>query len=86
MLAQSRAQRWHDLTVTTQRFNTGPASSSYLKIPERLDRPIIRTFQRHPGNQVPEAQMIAKVPLIDSFFHGDPNRFVLDYPNSSTIS
>lgn len=61
MLAQNRAQRWNDLTTTTQRFNTGPLSSSYLKIPERLDRPIIRTFQRHPGNQVPEAQMIAKV-------------------------
>lgn len=61
MLAQNRAQRWHDLTTTTQRLNTGPLSSSFLKISERLDRPIIRTFQRHPGNQVPEAQMVAKV-------------------------
>lgn len=60
-LAQNRAHRWYDLTVTAQRFNAGPVSSSCLKTSERFDRPIMRTFQRHPGNQVPEAQMTAKV-------------------------
>ncbi|CAF1040245.1 unnamed protein product [Rotaria sp. Silwood1] len=59
-LAQHRAQRWFDLTMSAQRFNAGPLSSSSFKIAERLDRPIIRTFQRHPGNQVPEAQITAK--------------------------
>lgn len=60
MLAQNRANRWFDLTTSAQKFNAGPLSSSYLKISERFDRPIIRTFQRHPGNQVPEVQMTAK--------------------------
>ncbi|CAF1125829.1 unnamed protein product [Rotaria sordida] len=60
MLAQNRAYRWYDLTMSAQRSNAGPLGSSYLKTSERLDRPIIRTFQRHPGNQVPEAQMNAK--------------------------
>ncbi|CAF3359515.1 unnamed protein product [Rotaria sp. Silwood1] len=59
-LAQNRAYRWHDLTMSAQRSNAGPLSSSYLKTSERLDRPVIRTFQRHPGNQVPEAQMNSK--------------------------
>jgi hypothetical protein len=61
MLGQNRASRWHDLTMSAQRFNAGPLSSSYLKTSERFDRPAIRTFQRHPGNQLPEAQMTAKV-------------------------
>ena len=60
-MAQNRAFRWYDLTMSAQRANAGPLSSSFLKISERLDRPIIRTFQRHPGNQVPEAQNTAKV-------------------------
>ncbi|CAF0894328.1 unnamed protein product [Rotaria sordida] len=59
-LAQHRAQRWFDLTMSAQQFNAGPLSSSSFKIAERLDRPIMRTFQRHPGNQVPEAQITAK--------------------------
>jgi hypothetical protein len=66
-LAQNRAHRWFDLTMTAQRSNAGPLSSSYYKIAERLDRPIIRTFQRHPGNQVPDAQITAKVYLDFSF-------------------
>ncbi len=61
MLAQNRANRWYNLTITAQRANAGPLSSSYLKTSERFDRPVIRTFQRHPGNQVPEAPMTAKV-------------------------
>ncbi|CAF4191745.1 unnamed protein product [Rotaria socialis] len=60
-IAQHRAQRWFDLTMSAQRCNAGPLSSSSFKIFERLDRPIIRTFQKHPGNQVPEAQITAKV-------------------------
>jgi len=60
-LSQNRAQRWYDLTMSAQRSNAGPVSSSDFKIAERLDRPIMRTFQRHPGNQVAEAQITAKV-------------------------
>ena len=60
-LAQNRAQRWFDVTMSAYRSNAGPISSANLKIPERLDRPIIRTFQRHPANQVPDAQITSKV-------------------------
>ncbi|CAF1211852.1 unnamed protein product [Adineta ricciae] len=60
MLAQNRAQRWHDLTMSAQRTNAGPQSSSNLKTCERFDRPIIQTFQRHPGNQLSEVQMAMK--------------------------
>ena len=61
MLGQNRAFRWYDITMSAQRSNAGPISSSYYKIPERPDRPIMRTFQKHPGNQVPDAQIVTKV-------------------------
>ena len=32
-----------------------------LAVREKLERPIIRVFQRHPGNNMPEAQEIVKV-------------------------
>lgn len=47
--------------MSAQRSNAGPISSANFKIPERLDRPIMRTFQKHPANQVPDAQITAKV-------------------------
>ncbi|CAF0772435.1 unnamed protein product [Didymodactylos carnosus] len=59
-LAQNRAQRWLELTIAAQNANSGPVSSFYLKTAERLDRPIIRTFQRHPGNQLSEAKITIK--------------------------
>jgi len=84
MLAQNRAHRWHDLTMSAQRANAGPLNSSHLKISERFDRPVIRTFQRHPGNQLPEAQMTIKVNKTLFFFL----YFIisLGYNKSSTIS
>lgn len=36
----------------------GPVSSKDLSTRERLDRPTVATFQRHPGTQLPEAQEI----------------------------
>jgi len=47
--------------MSAQRSNAGPISSAYYKISERLDRPIMKTFQRHPGNQVPDVQITSKV-------------------------
>lgn len=53
--------------MSAQRSNAGPLSSSYLKIPERFDRPIIRTFQKHPANQIPDAQILSKVKFLTFF-------------------
>ena len=36
-------------------------SSADLMSHERLDRPIMKVFQRQPGNNMPEAQEIVKV-------------------------
>ncbi|XP_074654916.1 tektin-like protein 1 [Tubulanus polymorphus] len=53
-----RAQRWFDTTEKARNISLGPVSSSDLVNRERLNRPIIRVFQRHPGNQLPEAQQV----------------------------
>lgn len=62
--------------MSAQRSNAGPISSANFKISERLDRPIMRTFQRHPGNQVPDAQITAKV-SVDVFRFLKTSIFIL---------
>jgi len=57
-LAQNRATRWNELSELALKYSLGPEKNTNLQTYERLDRPIIRTFQKHPGNQVPEAQKI----------------------------
>jgi len=39
----------------------GPVSSKDLELRERLNRPVIKVMQRHPGNQMPEAQYVVRV-------------------------
>lgn len=60
-LAQNRAIRWNDLNSISYKYSLGPEKSTNLFTYENLDRPIIKSFQRHPGNQLPEAQEIHKV-------------------------
>lgn len=38
----------------------GPVAYSDLTTRERLDRPTVQVYQRHPGNQLPEAREIVK--------------------------
>lgn len=38
----------------------GPVAYSDLTTRERLDRPTVQVYQRHPGNQLPEAHEIVK--------------------------
>ena len=48
----------------------GPVSSKDLEVRERLNRPVIKVMQRHPGtqrhpgNQMPEAQYILQVRML----------------------
>lgn len=59
-LAANRAVRWQDLNNISLKYTLGPEKNSNMNTYERLDRPIIKNFQKHPGNQVPEAQEIIK--------------------------
>lgn len=59
--ATHKAQRWYDTTEHAWNLSRGPHYSSDLQVHEKLDRPIIRVFQRHPGQNMPEAQEIVKV-------------------------
>ena len=65
-LAQNRSVRWNELSEIALKYSLGPEKNTNLQTYERLDRPIIKTFQRHPGNQVPEAQETIKVKLFSS--------------------
>ncbi|KAK3088909.1 hypothetical protein FSP39_025307 [Pinctada imbricata] len=55
-----RAQRWYDASEKARGYTLGPVTSSDLTTRERLDRPMVKVFQRHPGTQLPEAQDIIR--------------------------
>lgn len=55
-----RAQRWYDATDKARSYTLGPVANSDLSTRERLNRPMVKVFQRHPGTQLPEAQEIIR--------------------------
>lgn len=57
-MAIHRVNRWHYTTDLARGYTLGPVSSMDLTTRERLDRPHVRKYQRHPGTQLPEAQKI----------------------------
>ncbi|XP_007910432.2 coiled-coil domain-containing protein 105 isoform X1 [Callorhinchus milii] len=58
--AAHRAQRWYHQMDVAQGITLGPEKSTDLTTRERLDRPMVRVFQRHAGNQLPEAATLVK--------------------------
>jgi hypothetical protein len=58
--AIARTQKWYDITERTWMTTRGPEMMKDIECREKLARPIIRVFQRHPGNNMPEAQEIIK--------------------------
>lgn len=56
-----RSQRWYDATEKALGYTVGPEVQSNLETRERLGRPLVKVYQRHPGTNLPEAQDIIKV-------------------------
>lgn len=50
-LAQNRGERWQELTQIALGYSLGPEKSTNLETYELMNRPIIKNFQKHPGNQ-----------------------------------
>ena len=71
-LAQNRGERWQELTQIALGYSLGPEKSSNLETYETMNRPIIKTFQKHPGNQNAEIAHNIQVILIATF---DSNQF-----------
>lgn len=57
-MAIHRGNKWHYTTDVSRGYTLGPVSSMDMTTRERLDRPTVRTYQRHPGTQLSEAQQI----------------------------
>lgn len=55
-----RQQRIHDEMEASYQLQMGPVSSLDLSVRERLDRPLVRILQRHPGTQLPESTLISQ--------------------------
>ncbi|PIK60841.1 putative coiled-coil domain-containing protein [Apostichopus japonicus] len=55
-----RSQRWYDATEKALGYTVGPEVQSNLETRERLSRPLVKVYQRHPGTNLPEAQDIIK--------------------------
>jgi hypothetical protein len=58
--AANRSQRYFNKTQHSYFQTQGPESSRNLLTHEKLDRPIISTFQRHPGTNVPETMEVIR--------------------------
>lgn len=58
--ALNRAVNFFENTERTYGIQLGPISAQDLTAREKLTRPMVQVFQRHPGTQLPEARAIVK--------------------------
>ncbi|XP_077340863.1 tektin-like protein 1 isoform X2 [Lithobates pipiens] len=55
-----RQQRLYQEMEGSYQLQLGPESTLDLSVRERLDRPLVRILQRHPGTQLPESTLICQ--------------------------
>lgn len=58
--ALNRAVNFFENTERTYGFQLGPIRAQDLEAREKLTRPMVKVFQRHPGTQLPEAQAVIR--------------------------
>jgi len=56
--AINRNQRHIEITERAKGYLLGPVSSADITTREKLNRPLVRVYHRHPGNQLPEASIL----------------------------
>ncbi|XP_078251124.1 tektin-like protein 1, partial [Rhinoraja longicauda] len=56
----NRAKRWYNQMELANGVTLGPETTLHLETRERLDRPLVKVFQRHPGTQLTEAATLVK--------------------------
>nr|XP_006218394.1 coiled-coil domain-containing protein 105 [Vicugna pacos] len=55
-----RCTKFNQEMYITRDLIKGPLSKNYLETREKLDRPLVRVYQRHVGTQLPEATRLAQ--------------------------
>ncbi|XP_054434780.1 tektin-like protein 1 [Pteronotus mesoamericanus] len=55
-----RCQKFSQEMYVTRGLMKGPLSKNHLETREKLDRPLVRVYQRHVGTQLPEARRLAQ--------------------------
>lgn len=55
-----RCTKFNQEMYITRDLIKGPLSKSHLETREKLDRPLVRVYQRHVGTQLPEATRLAQ--------------------------
>ncbi|XP_006877566.1 PREDICTED: coiled-coil domain-containing protein 105 [Chrysochloris asiatica] len=56
----NRCTKFNQEMYITRGIIKGPLSKSHLETREKLDRPLVRMYQRHVGTQLPEATRLAQ--------------------------
>ncbi|XP_072892351.1 tektin-like protein 1 [Hemitrygon akajei] len=56
----NRAKRWYNEMELAKGMVLGPETTLHLMTRERLDRPLVKVYQRHPGTQLTEAATLVK--------------------------
>ena len=68
--AYNKNTRHYEMTDVSRGYNLGPVAYSDLQSRERLDRPMVKVYNRHPGTNVPDARDLIRVsrPKLEKHF------------------